>query len=398
MKVLTALATGLALSSAFAESLIATNRSLAATDLSLAKDCKNRTSRNSAVKRLQEQGVKATSNGVKAMCKKISKAHASGTRGAVEGPNKVQRFQEHIKHNPASCFGQGLNTSTQKFAIPRTLAIKLCDELQQHALNEVELLRTQGVDQATYDDESLLWWQIVEQIFRANKIRRNPYISGLRKRFQRAEKPGITPTAPAPHELFNPDVNGGVWFCHIYEPFSGTSLSRNDSSIFQAIQFSVSAYRTQDDGGYTYDYQNGMEFSGSSGGSDEVLRSIRLEYFCDKQYDDAGNRITCAEENSSSRQLLIEESQSINNFWNLFKNLFVVGDLSVSNDEAIQTFLASKASRSLGDYIQENKAKCSSYIQDCEVASRYLECTENFGEISKIITKVNAAKARTSTP
>ena len=380
MKLLIAITTGLVLSSAFA-------RTAQVTDIGHG-DCQDANSRTAAVKRLKASGLKTSTRKVKKMCKKLTDSF--GTQGG--GLTRVQQFENYVMHNPVSCFGKGLDKAAGLFGIPHTLAVRLCDQLQKQALDKVESLGAQSVGSDAYSDESLIWWQVVEQIFRTHKIKRNPYISGLRKRFKRAEKPGITPSAPLPHELFNPNVNSGIWFCHIYEPFSGASISGNDSKVFQTLQFDVNAYRTVDDGGYTYDYQNGMEFSGRSSGSDEVLRNIRLEYFCDKQYDDAGARITCTEENSSSRQLLIEESQSVNNFWNVFKNLFVIGDLSVSDDEAIQNFLASQASRSLGDYITENKAKCSSLILDCEVASRYLECTENFDEINQIIARASAAK------
>ena len=380
MKLLITIATGLVLSSAFA-------RRAQVTDIGLG-DCQDDYSRANAVQRLKASGLRTSARNVKAMCRKLTKS--SGTQEG--GLTRVQQFENYIKQNPASCFGRELDRAAGRLGIPHTLAIRICDQLQKQALDEVERLGAQSVGPGAYSDESLIWWQVVEQIFKTHKIKRNPYISGLRKRFKRADKPGITPSAPLPHELFNPNVNSGIWFCHAYEPFSGASISGNDGSIFQTLQFDVNAYRTTDDSGYTYDYQNGMEFAGRSGGSDEVLRNIRLEYFCDKQYDSAGTRITCTEENSSSRQLLIEESQSVNNFWNLFKNLFVVGSLSVNDDEAIQGFLASKASRSLGDYITGNKTKCSSLIVDCEVASRYLECTENFGEISRIIEKIRIAK------
>ena len=338
------------------------------------RDCQNKQTMKSAQIRLENQNIRARK--FKKILKFCGHINALPSRSAVSAPPPGQEKEDSIKgkresfttaigKNYSICKNyRSLRETAKKYGLTYAMALNTCSHYRRQALL--------GPNKNSSAIRFVLLASQVDQILQKLYLKRNPYITGLRMRFARSLKPGIDPETPHPFELLHTE-EGHPWICISNKPFAGPSLSSDfyDSSHQRvAITFnSPMGYRLEDNHGFTYDYLGGTELVGS-GEDGNTLRSIRLEYFCQKE-----KPADCNGENHEDMILLIEESTKGKGL--LSRGLNWILGLGLNAQEVIYSYLAAKASRSQTDYLSENERGCKGLhlLKGCEMAVNYFECT-----------------------
>lgn len=360
MKILTLVAT-CTVGMAFAG--VQEKREMVLSDLSR-EDCQSKESMKAAKTRLKERGVKVGWK-LKKIRKFCGKINGEGTDDNVNVGNfEVDKDFVAVIQNDVNICGNysRLKTVAKRYGLAYRTAVSTCSYLKRKALLAA------GSGNPSAINLEILGGQI-DQILDKIYIQRNVYINDLRTRFARSYKPGIDVSAPSPFELLMV-VEENPWICIPNEPFAGPSLYGSGSNkVISTVTFkNPLGYRIEDDDGFTYGYANGMELVGNSEDG-KILRSIRLEYFCEKEAP-----ADCTDQNKDQRVLLIEES--IRNKGLISRLFGWISKLEFNAQEVVYAYLAAKAGRSQTDYLTQNEKDCKglNLLTGCEMASRYLEC------------------------
>ena len=373
---------------------INSRRPLVESDLSV-KDCQSERAMNKVRTELHKEGVDVgySSVRVRQMCRTVLTKNnkgvatrplsSTGTAASTAGisfaslDKRIEAFTATIRQDFSICSNlKKQNVTAKAHQISTLTANTICTKMRRNILQNLG-----PAADPTFGDEAFLG-NILDEILRSTDIRRNVYVTGLRRRFARSYKPGIEYDAPSPATLLDRDEG---WICRVHKPFTdgpGGNVTGSPMNL-STLRFTIMNHLIEDDNGFLYDTANGMELA-ATGLNGEIVRSIRLEYYC----QDADFR-DCNEENANSRTLIIEEAIRVKSlvmrfFGHLFDNVPMVRS---ELENTLHSYLAARAGRSMNDYLTENREHCTGeeFFRGCETAVNYLEC---FDDHSAILDKI----------
>ena len=255
-------------------------------------DCADKTTRARARERLHDSGVNVgyTSSAVQRACQQLqvqmtTKSNTAPSTTTINDKlldQRVEDFSDTIENDIRICssYTRLRNVAKQTRLSYRT-ATMICTKLRRDLLKTLHPSDTPG-----FADELFLGDQL-DGILERTDIRRNPNITGLRIRFDRAYKPGIDDREEAPHPA--EFLDRGVWNCIENPPFKDghAGMSGAPPSARIPLKFFIDGKRIEDDHFFVYDYSNGVELSAASPNA-RVFRSLRLEYVCEPYVDGQG--------------------------------------------------------------------------------------------------------------
>ena len=305
------------------------------------QDCANEQSMAHARQKLAEGGVDigGGSMGIRRLC-----GHSPSNLNPKE---KITALVSDIKQNPSLCIDQRMRRrAALEYGLTYTLSTDICDRLKRILLQDFDFNKEENKSQR------------LSKIFEAEKVEKDVYVSGLRKRFVKALKPGIEADAPRPIELL-PRPDG--WLCKPNRPFIHRSndIMTNPPGAFP-LKFTVFNKRIEG-GGFVYDTANGIELAGTDA-KGEQKRSIRLEYNC------VLDPLDCNESNSDGQTLIIEVAISKGDLLAKTQSFSWLKKLTSSDQKEVQNYV-SKASPAINDY--------PSSINHDEIALNYFECFDD---------------------
>ena len=281
-----------------------------------------------------------------------------------------------------------LSSRARLYKLSMKTAQYICHEVTREALDGLTSHDPTVIEQGALGDQ-------LNNILEDISIKRNASIRGLRARFLRAVKPGITPGAISPNQLL--DRDGEPWYCVAHQPFVGGSSYFNSSltNTMTSIAFTAKGYDLQDSDGFRYDWVTGSELTGNGPHAQGThMRHIRLEYFCE-----GGKQDYCDESEHDLRAIIIEEtvktpgllSRIITNVFNAIN--FLPTNVQGEAAAQVHSYLAARARRAQNDYLTENQKDCNGkqLLTGCEMAVNYFVCWD---DIQYVIRNVFRSRAQ----
>lgn len=249
-----------------------------------------------------------------------------------------------------------MKRAARKYKISRRTVRAMCEAYKLKLMENANKTDT-DLDPGEEDD--------LDALLEAIGLKRNFYVTDLRRRFTLALTPGVLEDEPSiPGLLRSVDT----WGCLAHEPWKGEGgLTGSVDKNVVGIQFSNIGFYNSDNSGYEYGLIDGKELIGSD--QDNLkARAIRYAYYCEKNPND------CNQENYDSRVLYVEETIQGKGI------LGYVGDyvngFGIDANEAALQFLRNKAGQAL-NRVTFNECKDFRLFTGCELVTKYYECYED---------------------
>ena len=364
------------------------------------KDCTSTKTKKQAKKRVLKNDIGKVWSGRKARKRLTQQIEATCDVLSLSAKNKInvpqgdedmtllEKLEADLFTNIEPCqSGKGKKALAKHYGLSIRTVAKVCSKVVR------EVMASGGSDNSSILGELLLGAQL-DEILRDVGLERNPNAIRLRREFMNAYKPGIHEEVETPYELLN--RYGEPWYCVANQPFVSTSTMVNTdlpNEIGEMVFNNMGTRLWSNDdfrGGDTFffDPGNGMEITGANA-SGEIMRHIRLHYFCEKGEEDCG-----LEEEPDLRVLIIEETVKTRGLLSRFFDW--VNGLGFNKKETVHNYLATRARRGKNDYF-ENGGKCNgkNLILGCEMAVNYFECWDDieavatfYGQNNKFINRL----------
>ncbi len=260
-----------------------------------------------------------------------------------------------------------LRRAARKAGISKRRAQALCEAYELKLIEQGDKADT-GLSPQEDDD--------LDKLLEAIGLKRNFYVTDLRRRFTLALTPGTLDDEPSTPELLS-----GVetWGCLVHEPYKGVGgLTGSVDKNVVGISFKNIGFYTTDNSGYEYGLIQGKELIGSDQDNLKV-RAVRYNYYCTRNPED------CNRDNAESTVLYVEETIQGKGIIGYVTDY--IDGFGIDPNEAALQFLRAKAGQAL-NRVTYNECKDFRLFTGCEMVTKYYECYDNPETASKLINQV----------
>lgn len=271
---------------------------------------------------------------------------------------EVQANDEEFKPSLEVCeSGRKLRAAAKKAGISTRRARAICEAY------ELKLLEQSGKSDTDLDpgeDDDL------DKLLESIGLKRNFYVTDLRRRFTLALTPGALDDEPSIPGLLGAT---DTWGCLAHEPWKETGgLTGSVDKNIVGISFKNIGFFNIDNSGFEYGLIEGKELIGSDQ-DNRKARAVRYSYYCEK-----GKPEDCNQDNYDTRVLYVEETVQGKGILGYLADY--VDGFGIDPEEAAMQFLRNKAGQAL-NRVTYNECKDFRLFTGCEMVTKYYECYED---------------------